>query len=174
MFFWWLDLDLWPIFTKKISKVSWVCRIKCKKKILIVAKLWPVGGVTDKQTDKQTDRQTNGTDQYTLRKCPSGFRKVTNRGDQSTILQSNESRFAKLQVQTWRWWRNDQSLLSDSIIDLDYNMSMSKVKDTVNLVLHQMKSVQWVLSMIKYYYNSGKYVTLTFDMWPWPFCLTLT
>ena len=34
---------------------------------------------------------------------------------------------------------------SDCIIDLEYNMSMSKVKDTVNLVLmHQMKSVQWV------------------------------
>ena len=57
-------------------------------------------------------------------------------------------------------------------------MSMSKVKDTVNLVLmHQMKSVQWVLFMIKYYYNFGKYVTLTFDLdrfaWPWPLCLTL-
>ena len=53
--------------------------------------------------------------------------------------------FSKLQVQTWRWWRNEQSLLSDSIIDLDYNISRSKVKDTVNLVLmHQMKSVQWV------------------------------
>ena len=31
-----------------------------------------------------------------------------------------------------------------------------------------------VLFMITYYYNSGKFVTLTFDMWPWPFCLTLT
>ena len=53
-----------------------------KKIILIGAKLWPVGGVTDRQTDRQTnrqtDRQTNGTDQYTLRKRPSGFRKVTN------------------------------------------------------------------------------------------------
>ena len=47
-----------------------------KKKILIGAKLWPVGGVTDRQTNRQTDRQTNGTDQYTLRKRPSGFRKV--------------------------------------------------------------------------------------------------
>ena len=36
-----------------------------------------------------------------------------------------------------------------------------------------------VLFMIKYYYNNRKYVTLTFDMWPWlfpwpwPWCLTL-
>ena len=39
-----------------------------------------------------------------------------------------------------------------------------------------------VLFMIKYYYNSRKYVTLTFDIWhddldlfswPWPWCLTL-
>ena len=53
--------------------------------------------------------------------------------------------FSKFQVQTWRWWRNEQSLLSDTIIDLDYNISRSKVKDTVNLVqMHQMKSVHWV------------------------------
>ena len=32
-----------------------------------------VAGVTDTQTDKRTDRQTNSTDQYTLRKRPSGF-----------------------------------------------------------------------------------------------------
>ena len=70
-----LDLDIWPIFTKKKCKVSWVCRIYGNKIILIGAKLWPVGGVTDKQTDKQTDRQTNGTDQYTLRKVVD-FRKV--------------------------------------------------------------------------------------------------
>ena len=76
-----LDLDLWPIFTKKKSKVSWVCRIYGKKIILIGAKLWPVGGVTDRQTDKRT----NGTDQYTLRKRPSGFRKVTNGTDQYTL-----------------------------------------------------------------------------------------
>ena len=52
-----LDLDLWPILQKKKCKVSWVCRIYGKKIILIGAKLWPVGGVTDKQTDKQTNRQ---------------------------------------------------------------------------------------------------------------------
>ena len=67
-----LDLDLWPILQKKKCKVSWVCRIYGKKIILIGAKLWPVGGVTDKQTNRRTtDRQTNGTDQYTLRKRPS-------------------------------------------------------------------------------------------------------
>ena len=31
-----------------------------------------------------------------------------------------------------------------------------------------------VLFMIKYYYNSRKYVTLTLDMWPWLVSLTLT
>ena len=39
----------------------------------------------DRQTNKQTNRQTNGTDQYTLRKRPSGFRKVTNGTDQYTL-----------------------------------------------------------------------------------------
>ena len=50
-----------------------VGRIYCKKIFLIGAKLWPAGGVTDTQTDGRSDRQTNGTDQYTLRRCPSGF-----------------------------------------------------------------------------------------------------
>ena len=38
---------------------------------------------------------------------------------------------------------------------------------------HEKCTMGRVLSMIKYYYNSGKYVTLTFDIWPWPLCLTL-
>ena len=90
--------------------------------------------------------------------------------------------FAKLEVKSWRWWRNEQSLLSDSIIDLDYNMSMSKVKDTVNLVLmHQMKSVQWVeyylwLNITTIAENTWPW-PLTYDLdlfaWPWPLCLTL-
>ena len=57
-----LDLDLWPILKKKKCKVSWVCRIYGKKIILIGAKLWPVGGVTDKQTNRQTDRQTKAVE----------------------------------------------------------------------------------------------------------------
>ena len=77
--------------------------------------------------------------------------------------------FAKLEVKTWRWWRNEQSLLSDSIIDLDYNMSMSKVKDTVDLVLmHQMKSVQWVE-----YYLLLHITTIAENTWPWPLTLTV-
>ena len=60
-------------------------------------------------------------------------------------------------------------------------MSMSKVKDTVNLVLmHQMKSVQWV----EYYLWLNITIAentwpwpLTYDLdlfaWPWPLCLTL-
>ena len=46
---------------KKKSKVSWVCQIYCTKIILIGAKLWPVGGVTDRQTDRQTNRQMKAT-----------------------------------------------------------------------------------------------------------------
>ena len=67
-----------------------------------------------------------------------------------------------------------KSLLSDYIIDLDCDMSRSKIKGTVNLVLmNQIKGVQWVLFRKKYYHNGRKYVTLTFEIWPWPFFLTL-
>ena len=72
----------------KKCKVSWVCRIDGKKIILIGAKLWPVGCVTDKQTNRQTDRQTNGTDQYTLRKRPSGFRKVMKSAQRAGTLRN--------------------------------------------------------------------------------------
>ena len=61
-------------------------------------------------------------------------------------------------------------------------MSMPKVKDTVNLVLmHQMKSVQWVeyylwLNITTIAENTWPW-PLTYDLdrfvWPWPLCLTL-
>ena len=55
-----LDLDLWPIFTKiKNVKLAGYAKSTVKKIILIGAKLWPVGGVTDKQTNRQTDKQTD-------------------------------------------------------------------------------------------------------------------
>ena len=77
--------------------------------------------------------------------------------------------FAKLQVQKWRWWWNEKSLLSDCIIDLDYNMSRSNVKGPFNLVpMNQRCTMGRILLMIKYYYNSRKYVTLTFDLSPLP------
>ena len=45
----------------------------------------------------------------------------------------------------WKFKRDDDDVMSNRIIDLDYNISRSKVKDTVNLVLmHQMKSAHWV------------------------------
>ena len=121
--FWWP----WPwpladIYKKMFLTVSWVFRIYCKKIILIGAKLWPVGGVTDRQTDKQTDK----------RYWPIYFAKFF-QNSQSNERRSESSYFAK-------------SLLLDcKIIDLDCNMSRSKVKDTVTLVLmHQMKCAQWV------------------------------
>ena len=48
-----LTLTVGRFFQKKKCKVSWVWQIYCKKIILISAKLWPVGGVTDKQTNRQ-------------------------------------------------------------------------------------------------------------------------
>ena len=48
-----LTLTFGRYLKKKKCKVSWVCQIYCKKIILIGAKLWPVGGVTDRQTNKQ-------------------------------------------------------------------------------------------------------------------------
>ena len=53
------------------------------------------------------------------------------------------------QTDRWKplreWVLCEIASFSDCIIDIDYNMSMSMVKNTVNLVVkHQMKSVQWV------------------------------
>ena len=54
-----LDLDLWLLFTKqKNLTLAGYAESTIKKIILIGAKLWPVGGVTDKQTDRHADRQT--------------------------------------------------------------------------------------------------------------------
>ena len=53
-----LDLDLWLLFTKKNVTLAGYAESTIKKIILIGAKLWPVGGVTDKQTDRHADRQT--------------------------------------------------------------------------------------------------------------------
>ena len=52
-----LDLDLWLLFTKKNVTLAGYAESTIKK-ILIGAKLWPVGGVTDRQTDLQTNGQT--------------------------------------------------------------------------------------------------------------------
>ena len=50
-----LDLDLWLLFTKKKICIDMLGmpNLLIKKIILIGAKLWPVGGVTDRQTDKR-------------------------------------------------------------------------------------------------------------------------
>ena len=44
-----LDLDLWPIFTKKNVELAGYAESTVTRIILIGTKLWPVGGVTDKQ-----------------------------------------------------------------------------------------------------------------------------
>ena len=71
-----LDLDIYPIFTKKICQGPWNWVHQLSK----FQKNWANGVACTScnygQTDKQTDRQTNRGDQYTLQK--------------STILQSNK------------------------------------------------------------------------------------
>ena len=47
-----LTLTFGRFFQKKFCIDMGVCRIYCNKIILIGAKLWPVGGVTDKQTNR--------------------------------------------------------------------------------------------------------------------------
>ena len=107
-----LDLDLYPIFTKKFCHGPWT-RIHHMSKF---QKDWTTGvactsrnyGQTNKQTDRQTDRQTAVTNILckNLRFC-----KVTNRGDQytlqkSTILQSNERIIGDLTFYIdfdWHW-----------------------------------------------------------------------
>ena len=137
-------------------------------------------GQTNRQTDKQTDRQTAVTNILckNLRFC-----KVTNRGDQYTlrkseISQSNESRsesgyFAK-------------PLSFNCVINIYCDKSRSNVKGQRSKAKGQGHSqfspsasnekctMGRVLLMIQYYYNSRKYVTLNFDMWPWLVSLTLT
>ena len=62
MFFGDLDLDLWPIFTKnKNVQLAGYAKSTVKKIILIGAKLWPVGGVTDRQTEQMKSAQRAGT-----------------------------------------------------------------------------------------------------------------
>ena len=76
---------------------------------------------TDKQTNKQTDKQTDRGDQYTFRKRR---RKVMKAAQRAGILFENATFFY-------------------SAIDLDCNMSRSKVKGIVYLVvIIQRNSVQ--------------------------------
>ena len=172
-----LDLAFYPIFKKKIAHSPWSWRHHLSKfqddrnsGVVCTSR-------NDRQTDRQTeqDKQTDRGDQHTLRKSEiSQSNKQTNRGDQYTLRKSEISQSNK-----WKGTRSEcvlcEILISWDCI-IDYNMLRLKVNDKVNLVLMcQMKSVQWV----EYYlgYNiatiTKKYVTFTFDIWPWLFSLTL-
>ena len=80
MFFGDLDLDLFGRYLQKQKcKVSWVCRIYCKKKNLDRCKT-----VACRRCDRQTDRQTVLTN-ILCENALWAFRKVTNRCDQYTL-----------------------------------------------------------------------------------------
>ena len=151
------------------------CRVSrstsAAKKIRTIGQVvWPVepseDGQTDKQ-DKQTDRQTDRQTAVTNILCKN-----------RRFCKSNESRsesgyFAK-------------PLSFNCVINIYCDKSRSNVKGQRSKAKGQGHSqfspsasnekctMGRVLLMIQYYYNSRKYVTLTFDMWPWLVSLTLT
>ena len=115
-----LDLACYPIFQKKSSALSRVQKTSFGKKIRTIG--LAVRPVEPLKTDKQTNRHTNRGDQYTFRK--------------SKISKSNESRSES--GNTFR-----KRYVFYSAIDLDCNMSRSKVKGIVYLVvIIQRNSVQ--------------------------------
>ena len=131
-----LDLAFYPIFKKKSCCMVLGQKTSSAKKFQDDR---TSGVICTSRKDRKTDKQTKTDKQM----------KATQRVGYFTKLLS----------------------FSDCIIDIDYNMSMSMVKNTRSIMVVKlpMKSVQWVeytlTAVIKYYYNSGKYVTLTFDLW---------
>ena len=112
-------------------------------------------GRTDRRTDRQTDRQTDRrtTDKSVLEKlrCLSAGGAKNKRpvgliAPPFIISFLATGNWPKIKWKPLREWvLCEIASFSDCIIDIDYNMSMSMVKNTVNLVVkHQMKSVQWV------------------------------
>ena len=133
-----LTLTFGRYLQKQKCKVSWVCRIYCKKKNLDRCKT-----VACRRCDRQTDRQTVLT---------------------NILCENALWAFRKVMKPLGEWVLCEIASFSECIIDIDYNMSMSKVKNTVNLVvMHQMKSVQWIVYYLGYNITTiaTKYVTLT-------------
>ena len=108
--FWWP----WPWPLADFSKKSFwplagYTEYTVKKIILIVPKLWPVGGVTDRQTDRQTNRFTD------KRYWPIYFAKFF-QNSQSNEIRSESGYFAKWCCCHWCWCR-DWLCQSEIIVD---------------------------------------------------------
>ena len=159
-----LDLDLYPIFTKKNCQGPWnrihQLSIFQKDRMIDVACTSFNYGQTNKQTNKQTDRQTNRGDQYTLQK--------------STILQSNERALREcilckigltdwvIYLVDWQWQRSRTQSIGPN--DSNEKCAMSRVLCGINIAAIQKIRDLDLLQL-----------TLTFflDLWPWHLTLRL-
>ena len=167
-----LTLTFGRYLQKQKFKVSWVCRIYDKKIILIGAKLWAVGGVTDKQTNKQTNKQTDR--QTDKRYWPIYFAKFF-QNSQSNERALGECILCKIGLTDWviylldwQWQRSRTQSIGPN--DSNEKCAMSRVLFRINIaaiqkirdldLLHLTLTSFWpwylTLRLIYYYIDSSK------------------
>ena len=143
----------------KKCKVSWVCRIYGKNIILIGAKLWPVGGVTDKQTNRQTDKRYWP---IYFAKTPFGLSQSNERALLECILCKIGLTDRVIYLVGWQWQRSRTQSIGPN--DSNEKCAMSRVLFGINIA-----AIQKIRDL------DLLHLTLTFflDLWPWYLTLRL-